>query len=86
MDQFQDSQLDINSIIFFNVRIVSEYNTFSGKIFYTTINSVESKSFNCFLYWRKSKFTLNDFNDDMYSIFRVDQTQIFLKFQYLIGL
>ena len=30
--------------------------------------------------------SLNDFNDDMYSIFRVDQTQIFLKFQYLIGL
>ena len=70
---------------FFNVRIVSEYNTFSERFFIQPLIQWNPNPSTVF-YIGGNQNSLNDFNDDMYSIFRVDQTQIFLKFQYLIGL
>ena len=70
---------------FFNVRIVSEYNTFSERFFIQPLIQWNPNPSTVF-YVGGNQNSLNDFNDDMYSIFRVDQTQIFLKFQYLIGL
>tara|TARA_B100000900_G_scaffold110780_2_gene92552 strand:+ start:848 stop:3076 length:2229 start_codon:yes stop_codon:yes gene_type:complete len=70
---------------FFNVRIISEYNTFSERFFIQPLIQWNPNPSTVF-YIGGNQNSLNDFNDDMYSIFRVDQTQIFLKFQYLIGL
>ena len=70
---------------FFNVRIVSEYNTFSERFFIQPLIQWNPNPSTVF-YIGGNQNSLNDFNDDMYSIFRVDQTQIFLKFQYLFGL
>ena len=70
---------------FFNVRIISEYNTFSERFFMQPLIQWNPNPSTVF-YIGGNQNSLNDFNDDMYSIFRVDQTQIFLKFQYLIGL
>ena len=70
---------------FFNVRIVSEYNTFSERFFIQPLIQWNPNPSTVF-YIGGNQNSLNDFNDDMYSIFRVDQSQIFLKFQYLIGL
>ena len=70
---------------FFNVRIVSEYNTFSKRFFIQPLIQWNPNPSTVF-YVGGNQNSLNDFNDDMYSIFRVDQTQIFLKFQYLIGI
>ena len=70
---------------FFNVRIVSEYNTFSERFFIQPLIQWNPNPSTVF-YIGGNQNSLNDFNDNMYSIFRVDQTQIFLKFQYLIGL
>ncbi len=70
---------------FFNVRIVSEYNTFSQRFFIQPLIQWNPNPSTVF-YIGGNQNSLNDFNDDMYSIFRVDQTQIFLKFQYLFGL
>ena len=70
---------------FFNVRIISEYNTFSERFFIQPLIQWNPNPSTVF-YIGGNQNSLNDFNDNMYSIFRVDQTQIFLKFQYLIGL
>ena len=70
---------------FFNVRIISEYNTFSERFFIQPLIQWNPNPSTVF-YIGGNQNSFNDFNDDMYSIFRVDQTQIFLKFQYLIGL
>lgn len=70
---------------FFNVRIVSEYNTFSERFFIQPLIQWNPNPSTVF-YIGGNQNSLNDFNDDLSSIFRVDQTQIFLKFQYLIGL
>ena len=70
---------------FFNMRIVSEYNTFSERFFIQPLIQWNPNPSTVF-YIGGNQNSLNDFNDNMYSIFRVDQTQIFLKFQYLIGL
>ena len=70
---------------FFNVRIISEYNTFSERFFIQPLIQWNPNPSTVF-YIGGNQNSLNDFNNDMYSIFRVDQTQIFLKFQYLIGL
>ena len=70
---------------FFNVRIISEYNTFSERFFIQPLIQWNPNPSTVF-YIGGNQNSLNDFNDDMYSIFRVDQSQIFLKFQYLIGL
>ena len=70
---------------FFNVRIVSEYNTFSERFFIQPLIQWNPNPSTVF-YIGGNQNSLNDFNDDMLSVFRVDQTQIFLKFQYLVGL
>lgn len=70
---------------FFNVRIISEYNTFSERFFIQPLIQWNPNPSTVF-YIGGNQNSLNDFNDNMYSIFRVDQSQIFLKFQYLIGL
>ena len=70
---------------FFNIRIVSEYNTFSDRFFIQPLIQWNPNPSTVF-YIGGNQNSLSEFNDDLYSIFRVDQTQLFLKFQYLIGI
>ena len=70
---------------FFNVRIVSEYNTFSERFFIQPLIQWNPNPSTVF-YIGGNQNSLSEFNDDMYSLFRVDQTQLFLKFQYLLGI
>ena len=70
---------------FFNVRIISEYNTFSERFFIQPLIQWNPNPSTVF-YIGGNQNSLSEFNDDMYSLFRVDQTQLFLKFQYLFGI
>ena len=70
---------------FFNIRIISEYNTFSERFFIQPLIQWNPNPSTVF-YIGGNQNSLSEFNDDMYSLFRVDQTQLFLKFQYLLGI
>ncbi len=70
---------------FFNIRIVSEYNTFSERFFVQPLIQWNPNPSTVF-YIGGNQNSLSEFNDDSYSLFRVDQTQLFLKFQYLFGI
>ena len=70
---------------FFNIRLISEYNSFTEQFFIQPLIQWNPNPSTVF-YIGGNQNSLNDFNDELYSLFRVDQTQIFLKFQYLIGI
>ena len=70
---------------FLNIRLVSEYNSFSERFFVQPLLQWNPNPSTVF-YIGGNQNSLDDFNDEFYSPFRVDQTQLFLKFQYLIGL
>ena len=70
---------------FFNIRLISEYNSFADKFFIQPLVQWNPNPSTVF-YVGGNQNSLEDFNDEFYSPFRVDQTQFFLKFQYLIGL
>ena len=70
---------------FFNIRLVSEYNSFTERFFIQPLIQWNPNPSTVF-YIGGNQNSLSDFNDELYSLFRIDQTQFFLKFQYLIGL
>ena len=70
---------------FFNIRLISEYNSFTERFFIQPLIQWNPNPSTVF-YIGGNQNSLNDFNDELYSFFRIDQTQFFLKFQYLIGL
>ena len=70
---------------FFSVRIISEYNSFADRFFIQPLIQWNPNPSTVF-YVGGNQNSIEDFNDDFYSPFRVDQTQFYLKFQYLIGL
>ncbi|MDA9879445.1 carbohydrate binding family 9 domain-containing protein [Flavobacteriaceae bacterium] len=70
---------------FFSIRIVSEYNSFADRFFIQPLMQWNPNPATVF-YIGGNQNSISDYNDEFYSPFRVDQTQIFLKFQYLIGL
>jgi len=70
---------------FFSIRLISEYNSFADKFFIQPLVQWNPNPSTVF-YVGGNQNSLEDFNDEFYSPFRVDQTQFFLKFQYLIGL
>ena len=70
---------------FFSIRIISEYNSFADRFFVQPLVQWNPNPSTVF-YVGGNQNSLEDFNDEFYSPFRVDQTQFFLKFQYLIGL
>ena len=70
---------------FFSVRIISEYNSFADRFFIQPLVQWNPNPATVF-YVGGNQNSIEDFNDEFYSPFRVDQTQFFLKFQYLIGL
>ena len=69
---------------FFNVRLISEYNSFTERFFIQPLIQWNPNPSTVF-YIGGNQNSLNDFNDEFNTFFRVDQTQFFLKFQYLIG-
>lgn len=69
---------------FFNVRLISEYNSFTERFFVQPLIQWNPNPSTVF-YIGGNQNSLNDFNDEFNTFFRVDQTQFFLKFQYLIG-
>jgi hypothetical protein len=70
---------------FLNIRLISEYNAFTDRFFVQPLLQWNPNPSTVF-YIGGNQNSLDDFNDEFYSPFRVDQTQFFLKFQYLIGL
>jgi len=70
---------------FLNIRLVSEYNAFTDRFFIQPLMQWNPNPSTVF-YIGGNQNSIDDFNDEFYSPFRVDQTQFFLKFQYLIGL
>ena len=70
---------------FFNIRLISEYNSFTERFFIQPLIQWNPNPSTVF-YIGGNQNSLNDFNDEVNSFFRIDQTQFFLKFQYLIGL
>ena len=70
---------------YLNIRLVAENNSFIDQFYIQPLIQWNPNPSTVF-YIGGNQNSLNDFNDDLSSIFRVDQTQIFLKFQYLIGL
>ena len=70
---------------FFSIRIISEYNSFADRFFIQPLVQWNPNPSTVF-YVGGNQNSLEEFNDEFYSPFRVDQTQFFLKFQYLIGL
>ena len=71
--------------LFLNIRLISEYNAFTDRFFVQPLLQWNPNPSTVF-YIGGNQNSLDDFNDEFYSPFRVDQTQFFLKFQYLIGL
>ena len=70
---------------FFNVRLISEYNTFTERFFIQPLIQWNPNPSTVF-YIGGNQNSLSDYNRELYSLFRIDQTQFFLKFQYLIGI
>jgi hypothetical protein len=70
---------------FLNIRIISEYNDFSDQFFIQPLIQWNPNPSTIF-YVGGSQGSLEDFNSEFSSPFRIDRTQFFLKFQYLIGL
>lgn len=70
---------------FFSVRLVSEYNDFTERFFVQPLIQWNPNPATVF-YIGGNQNSISDYNSEFYSPFRVDQTQFYLKFQYLIGL
>jgi len=70
---------------FFSIRIISEYNSFVDRFFIQPLIQWNPNPSTVF-YVGGNQNSIEDFNEDFYSPFRVDKTQFYLKFQYLIGL
>jgi hypothetical protein len=70
---------------FFSIRLISEYNSFANRFFIQPLVQWNPNPSTVF-YVGGNQNSIEDFNDEFYSPFRVDQTQFYLKFQYLIGL
>lgn len=70
---------------FLNIRLVSEYNAFTERFFVQPLIQWNPNPSTVF-YVGGNQNSIEDFNDEFYSPFRIDKTQFFLKFQYLIGL
>ena len=70
---------------FFSIRVISEYNSFVNRFFIQPLIQWNPNPSTVF-YVGGNQNSIEDFNDEFYSPFRVDQTQFYLKFQYLIGL
>ena len=70
---------------FLNIRLISEYNAFADRFFVQPLMQWNPNPSTVF-YIGGNQNSLDDFNDEFYSPFRVDQTQFFMKFQYLFGL
>ncbi len=70
---------------FLSVRLISEYNDFTERFFIQPLVQWNPNPSTVF-YIGGNQNSLEDFNSEFNSPFRVDQNQIYLKFQYLIGL
>ena len=70
---------------FFSVRVISEYNSFVDRFFIQPLIQWNPNPSTVF-YVGGNQNSIEDYNDQFYSPIRVDQTQFYLKFQYLIGL
>ena len=67
------------------MRLVSEYNHFNETFFLQPIIQWNPNPSTVF-YVGGNQNSLDEFNSEFYSPFRVDETQFFLKFQYLFSL
>lgn len=70
---------------FLSVRLISEYNDFNEQFFIQPLLQWNPNPATVF-YIGGNQNSIQDYNSEFYSPFRVDQTQFYLKFQYLIGL
>jgi len=70
---------------FLSVRLVSEYNHFNEVFFLQPLIQWNPNPSTVF-YIGGNQNSLDEFNSKFYSPFRVDETQFFLKFQYLFSL
>ena len=70
---------------FLSVRLVSEYNHFNETFFLQPLIQWNPNPSTVF-YVGGNQNSLDEFNSEFYSPFRVDETQFFLKFQYLFSL
>ena len=68
---------------FLGVRLISEYNDFSEKLFFQPLISWRPNSDTIF-YIGGNQNMINQFQDYNSPYYRVSKTQLFLKFQYLI--
>jgi len=68
-----------------SIRLVSEYNDFTERFFLQPLMQWNPNPSTVF-YIGGNQNSLEDFNSEFYSPFRVDETQFYVKFQYLIGL
>ena len=70
---------------FLSVRLISEYNDFTERFFIQPLVQWNPNPSTVF-YIGGNQNSIEDFNSEFNSPFRIDQNQIYLKFQYLIGL
>ncbi len=68
-----------------NIRIISEYNDFYEKFFIQPLIQWNPNPSTIF-YVGGNQGSIEEFNSEFSSPYRIDRTQYFLKFQYLIGL
>ncbi len=68
---------------FLGVRLISEYNDFSEELFFQPLISWRPNSDTIF-YFGGNQNMINEFQDYNSPHYRVNKTQLFLKFQYLI--
>ncbi|MCK5443674.1 MAG: carbohydrate binding family 9 domain-containing protein [Maribacter sp.] len=69
----------------FSLRLVSEYNDFTERFFVQPLLQWNPNPSTVF-YIGGNQNSIEDYNSEYRSPFRIDETQFFLKFQYLIGL
>jgi hypothetical protein len=69
----------------FSLRLVSEYNDFTERFFVQPLVQWNPDPSTVF-YIGGNQNSIEDYNSEYFSPFRIDETQFFLKFQYLIGL
>ena len=68
-----------------NIRLISEYNDFYKQFFIQPLIQWNPNPSTIF-YIGGNQGSIEDFNSEFSSPYRIDRTQYFLKFQYLIGL
>ena len=68
-----------------NIRLISEYNDFYEQFFIQPLIQWNPNPSTIF-YIGGNQGSIEDFNSEFSSPYRIDRTQYFLKFQYLIGL